>query len=398
MSNLTKRSNLIYKNILKSSSRDKDKSIKRSLNLNNRLLSGQKNNSYKRRYDYVKLKHISHDFSNKKNLEHEFSNRINTTNNITNKTKRILSPQISIGLNKRKISKEEKNKNISLNKNSKNKNKNNHVMNLNLDSFNINNKNTINIKDNSYKEKEYVKININQNYKKSKEKNTKLVKKNKACLSRENKKKLFTLMNNPKFNANEYSSISFVNITKTESNINNQTFNYINKSKNKKLNTHKTNNESQNQKTYFNLLKNKKINKDLFLQDKLFTTFNNSKESKEQAKISQNDIFSRVQKTSESCNSKDNEKKNKNVKKLYIKSKILKTENRILSERNIYNHSNKAKNKNKKNKNSKLEKLNKNNNLEYTTIFSNTKKNIKNILCPKSIKKKKKWMIQKKIY
>ena len=398
LSNLTKRSNLIYSNILKSSSREKDNSIiKRSLNLNNRILSGQKNSSYRSKYEYVKLKHISHDFSNKKHLEQEFSNRINTTNNIVNRTKRILSPQISIGLNKRKIDKEDKNKNISLNKN-KNTNK-NHFMNLNLDSFNTNNnnKNIFNIKDSSYKEKEFVKININQNYKKSKEKNTKLVKKNKACLSRENKKKLFTLINNPKFNANEYSSISFVNITKTESNINNQTFNYINK--NKKLNTNinnnnNTNNESQNQKTYFNLMKNKKINKDLFLQDKFFTTFNNSKESKEQTKISQNDIFNIVQKTSESCYSKDKEKEkeknNKNVKKLYIKSTILKTENRILSERNIYNHANKIKNKNNKNNTSKLEKFNKNNIIEYTTIFSNTKNNVKNIICPKSIKKKKK--------
>ena len=398
-SNLTKRSNLIYSNIIKSSSREKDNSsIKRILKLNNRLLSGQKNSTYRSRYDYVKLKHISHDFSNKKYLEPEINNRINTTNNITNRTKRILSPQISIGLNKKKIGKETKNKNISLNKN----NKNNHVMNLNLDSFSNNNRNTLNVKDSSYKEKEYVKININQNYKKSKEKNTKLIKKNKACLSRENKQKLFTLISNPKFSANEYSSISFVNINKTESNIYNQTFNFINK--NKKLNTNNninnntrnTNNESQNQKTFFNLIKNKKINKDLFLQDKFFTTLNNSKESKEQTKISQNDIFNIVKKTSESCYSKEKEKEknNKNVKKLYIKSTILKTENRILSERNIYNHINKAKNKNNKSNksnNSKLEKFIKNNNIEYTTIFSNTKNNVANILCPKSIKKKKKF-------
>ena len=400
LSNLTKRSNLIYSNILKSSSREKDSSnIKRSLNLNNRLLSGQKISTFRSKYEYVKLKHISHDFSNKKHLEPEFSNRISTTNNIVNRTKRILSPQISIGLNKRKIDKDEKNKNINLNKNIKN-NKNNHIMNLNLDSYNyINkNKNALNIKDSSYREKEYLKININQNYKKSKEKNTKLVKKNKACLSRENKKKLFTLINNPKFNANEYSSISFVNITKTESNINNQTFNYINKNKrlntNNNNNTNNTNNESQNQKTFFNLVKNKKISKDLFLHDKFFTTFNNSKESKEQTKISQNDIFNIFQKTSESCYSKDKdkekEKNNKNVKRLYIKSTILKTENRILSERNIYNHANKMKNKNNKSNNSEMEKFNKNNNIEYTTIFSNTKNNVKNILCPKSIKKKKK--------
>ena len=386
VSNLTKRSNLIYSNILKSSSREKDtNNIKRSLNLNNRLFSGQKNNTYRSRYDYVKLKHISHDFSNKKNIDPEFSNRINTTNNIVKRTKRILSPQMSIGLNKKKIDKEEKNKNSILNKNKTNSN--NLFMNLQLDSFNNINRNTFNSKDTSYKEKEYVKISINQNYKKSKEKNSKLVKKSKACLSRENKKNLFTLISKPNFNPNEYSSISFVNITKTESNINNQTFNNINK--NKKLNT---NNDNQNQKTYFNLLKNKKINKDLFLQDKLFITFNNSKESKEQIKISQNDIFSIVQKTNESCNSRDKEKEknNKNVKKLYIKSTILKTENRILSERNIYNHGNKTKSKNNKINYSKLEKFNKNNNIEYTTIFSNTKNNINNILYPKSIKKKKK--------
>ena len=76
-SNLTKRSNLIYSNIIKSSSREKDNSsIKRILKLNNRLLSGQKNSTYKSRYDYVKLKHISHDFSNKKHLEPEINNRI----------------------------------------------------------------------------------------------------------------------------------------------------------------------------------------------------------------------------------------------------------------------------------------------------------------------------------
>ena len=392
VSNLNQNTNLNFNTI--NSSREKDNNIfKKNLNLNNKIvLSNQKINITKNRYNYIKCKHVSHDFSNKRYIGNDINNKNNNANSLFSKAKRLLSPQYTFGLIKNKLNKDDKN---DKRKNSNQKNDNkinsiNYLTKLNLYSINNINDNSsnINIKDNdSNNIKEYVKIdfyNTQKSQKSSSEKqNFKNIKKNNFYLSKENnKKKILTLSNNPKYNLNEYSSLSFVNITKTESNINNQTLNKIAKSKKR------TNLCDNYQKTYYNLLKHKKINKDLLLQDKLFSTFNFSKEK---TKISQNinELFSKMHtttKTTDSYNSKE-KNKDKNIKKIFsVKNKILKSETKIPSDRYISNYMNKSKYKNS------IEKYNtKNNFFEYTMISSNSSSKNKNmLLSSKTIEKRKK--------
>ena len=146
--------------------------------------------------------------------------------------------------------------------------------------------------------------------------------------------------------------------------------------KNKKIHKFK---EKQN--TCFNFVKNKnlKINKEIFLQDKFFTTYNktNKKIKNTNKKIS--DFIIKNQKTNKSYKSRD---KSKNIKINHsIKNKILKSEVRAPTKKYISNYINKNNKSNSDNNNNNL--------IEYTTICEKNH-NKKKLLDSKSIEKRKK--------
>ena len=353
---LKKLSNINNNNFktIQNSSREKEEKIKKdtNLNTNNNIVLPNKKNPLNKNLNYIKCKHISHDFSYKRNTTTEISNKTNNKiyNNLIINNKRELSPQYALSIGKHK-----------------------NIIQFRDEKYS----HPTHVKEHTNIKKELAKINTKNNNisQKSKENyRNKNSKDSKVVLSKDNKKKVLNLKNH-KYNFNEFSSLSFINTAKTESSINAKTMTKM--IKNKKIHKFK---EKQN--TCFNFVKNKnlKINKEIFLQDKFFTTYNktNKKIKNTNKKIS--DFIIKNQKTNKSYKSRD---KSKNIKINHsIKNKILKSEVRAPTKKYISNYINKNNKSNSDNNNN-------NNLIEYTTICEKNH-NKKKLLDSKSIEKRKK--------
>ena len=281
-------------------------------------------------------KPFSQDFSYKKNSTIEVNNKIYKNKVIINE-KRELTPKLCQKSNKIKYQ-------------------------TNINSININN-----IADKQIRKDEFVKININQKIQKSKEKkeNKKSGKeknKNKGN-SAKNNNKLFSLKYKPKPIYNNYTLFNFLNITKTDSNINEKVRNQNIKKNNNLL--------KKKQKTCFNFLNNKNIKKDITLQNNIFLNHTD--------KLSKEKEFNQSYKSLEKI-------KSKNYTKIdSIKNKILTSEKKVPYKKYISNYINKTKDNNIIGKT--------NNCIDYSTFSAKNQinKNIKNILSDsRSIEKKKK--------
>ena len=352
---LKKLSNINNNNFktIQNSSREKEEKIKKdtNLNTNNNIVLPNKKNPLNKNLNYIKCKHISHDFSYKRNTTTEISNKTNNKiyNNLIINNKRELSPQYALSIGKHK-----------------------NIIQFRDEKYS----HPTHVKEHTNIKKELAKINTKNNNisQKSKENyRNKNSKDSKVVLSKDNKKKVLNLKNH-KYNFNEFSSLSFINTAKTESSINAKTMTKM--IKNKKIHKFK---EKQN--TCFNFVKNKnlKINKEIFLQDKFFTTYNktNKKIKNTNKKIS--DFIIKNQKTNKSYKSRD---KSKNIKINHsIKNKILKSEVRAPTKKYISNYINKNNKSNSDNNNNNL--------IEYTTICEKNH-NKKKLLDSKSIEKRKK--------
>ena len=282
----------------------------------------------------IKHTHILQDFSYKKKFNVRGNNKIYS--NKSKGDKRKLSPQL-------------KELNMLLNKN----------------------RNSEYIKPHFVKKsigkKEKTEININK-VQKLKEKAKRNVIKNKDndYLLKYNSK-LLTLKNKYKQCANEFSSLSYFNMAKTESNINEKTkINNLKKKKSKKL--------KEKQKTCFNFLKSN-IKKDII--DNIFISNRNSKEKNKKI-LNDNNLDKK--------NQKSNQSKEKIILNSHsIKNKILKSETRYPYKKYIPNYINKSKAKDSNEIN--------NNFINYSTISGkNQINNIKNMLLDsKSFEKKNKY-------
>ena len=334
---------------IQNSSREKEEKIKKdtNLNTNNNIVLHSQKNSLNKNLNYIKCKHISHDFSYKRNTTTEIGNKTNNKiyNNLIINNKRELSPQYALSIGKHKNIIQFRDEKYSHSTNVK------EYTNIKNDLAKLNTKNN----------------NISQKSKGNyRNKNSK---DNKVVLSKDNKKKVLNLKNH-KYNFNEFSSLSFINTAKTETSINAKTITKM--IKNKKIHRFK---EKQN--TCFNFVKNKnlKINKEIFLQDKFFTTYNKTIKKIKNTSKKISDFIIKNQKPNKSYKSRD---KSKNIKINHsIKNKILKSEARPPSKKYIFNYIN------------KINKSNNDNLIEYTTICEKKNNNNK-LLDSKSIEKRKK--------
>jgi hypothetical protein len=360
-----------YKTLQNSSREKESKNHKNDINLNiknSNLLMSNYRKCTNKNFNYIKCKHISHDFSYKKNTTTEFNNK--TTNKIynnfiINNEKRELSPQFVLGVRK-------KLKTIIKFKDSKN---NNSKITNNAKAI-INNYNIKNEIINYYTQKSKSKS-------KSKEKNkNKTNKEKKDIISKDkiknNKRQIINHLKNNRLNYNEYSSLSFINTAKTESNI-------ITNNLSKNTKTQKMEKFKEKQKTCFNFVKNKisKINKDMLLQDKFFITNykNENKTEKKVKNINKNidDLITKNKKTNKLYKSKDISKSIK-INNKSIKNKILKSEVKMPSKQIIYNYNH----KNNYNPGQKMNTF-----IEYTTICGKNL-NKESSINSKSIEKRKK--------
>ena len=306
-------------NILQNSTRENENKLK-----SNKLSSTNQK--------FLKHKHILQEFSYKKNVNIRANNKLISYK--STKIKRKISPKI-----------------IKLNSLINRKNRNSEFIVPHL--INKNN--------------EIVKLNIN-NVPKSKDKTKHIIinKKENDYLSKHNSK-LLTLKKKYKLNNNEFSSLSFINIAKTETNIK---FKNQNKNKEKK----KSNGINEKQINCFNNIKKYTI-----LTNNFFITHRNSKEKIKKSKENKNFIMEK-QKSNKSH-------ENKNFQNSHsFKNKILKIEKRYPFKKYISNYLNKTKTKDSNGIN--------NNFINYSTIAGKNQitKNIKNILLDsKSIEKKNKY-------
>ena len=186
-------------------------------------INQNKNNS--KNFNYIKKKHISHDFTHIRQIENKY------INSYTNRKIRELSPQLKVGSRKKnyvnKILKD-------LKYNVFDKTNNSNFTKLNLKSIN---NNTSKIKFNLIKNKDFIKNNILKKIDKSKEKDI-----DKYKILKNNYKKLYS---KSKFNISEY-LLNFINRIKTETDTTNQ---ITQKNKgNKKLNLHFIQNKNINRK------------------------------------------------------------------------------------------------------------------------------------------------------
>ena len=316
--------NANYKTIQNSSS-DKVNKLKTNKLL---LLSNNKNNKYKQ---------ICRDYSYKKKSELEKNNKIAKNKIIINDIRK-LSPQIW------------PDSSIVKTKNDRN----------------------FNIIDKKKDKNEMAKISITKGIKNSEEKKkNKKIEKNKGTLFKNNKH-LLTFKSNERLSIIDYSSVSLLNIAKTDSNLIKKISNNIaKKPKSKKL--------KEKQKTCFNFIKNKNLEKEITIQDNFYDTYRNSIEKNKSSK-EEKDLIIREKKPNKSHKSIDNYKAIKRIHS--IKNKILKSETRYPFKKFITHYMNEAKPKNSTS--------NINNFIDYSTI-SGANKNKRNLLLPpKSAEKKKK--------
>ena len=274
-----------------------------------------------------KYKPFSPDFSYKKNSTIEVNNKL-YKNKLNINDKRELTPKLCQKSNKIKYQ-------------------------ANINSINING----NV-DKKIRKDDLVKININQKKQKSKEKKKsgKIKNKNKGN-SAKNNKKLPNLKNNPKLNYNNFRLSNFLNITKTDSNINESIHNQNIKKKKNMI--------KQKQKTCFNFLNNKNIRKDIVMQNNIFN--DNIAKSKDKEL---NQSYKSLEKI-------------KTIKIIdSIKNKILKSDKKVPLKRYISNYNNKTKENKKKEKT--------NNFIDYSKFSGKNQinKNVKNILFDTEKKKK----------
>ena len=309
-------------NTVQNNSREKENKILRKKLILSKLLNQKR----------IKNKNTCQDLSYKR-----YSSSVTYyNNNLINKVKRELSPKFGLELNYRKninIQKEKKSE-IKIKNNFKNKTIENK----------INNK-------------------TNKNQKEMKEKI----------------KKIENLKNKNKLSINEFSSLSFINIVKTESSLKKKIANNI---KTKKLDNFK-----EKTKTSFSSLKNKNFRKNKILTDKFLTTFKKSNVKKAIFKEDYNDLINKRIKQNKLYKSRD---KNNNYKKSTkiqsIKKKIFKSEIKPLTKRFISNCINKSLIKKSRGI--------KNNFIDYSTISSkngiSNRSNEKILLNSKSLIKNKK--------
>ena len=208
--------NLNKKNFKSIEDINKENNKKRHLYLtNNKDVKTVNSKLFKR----FKNKHSSQDFSYKKKFD---NNYFNNFNNYTYTKKRKLTPQFTLGNNKKEIINGILNGN-KMTKNTNNKSNNNyHFIKLNLKSKN----NISRIRNNLIKNKDFIKKNILKKIEKTKEnlKDNKILKKNHRKLESKSK-----------FNISEY-LLTFISKLKTESDVANKTFQKNKDNKNLKLN------------------------------------------------------------------------------------------------------------------------------------------------------------------